>query len=92
MIKDEIYNRSFTGTQNSIFTVFIYSMPGYSIPIKERMLYSSCKAPLLSTLEDSYEIKLDRKVSARVKAMLRMRERKICQRILLCVNSSHFGN
>jgi len=23
--------------------VFIYSMPGYSVPIKERMMYSSCK-------------------------------------------------
>ncbi|KAI5756249.1 twinfilin isoform X2 [Diaphorina citri] len=30
--------------------VFIYSMPGYSLPIKERMLYSSCKAPLLENL------------------------------------------
>jgi twinfilin-like protein len=23
--------------------VFIYSMPGYTVPIKERMMYSSCK-------------------------------------------------
>ncbi|XP_014228285.1 twinfilin isoform X1 [Trichogramma pretiosum] len=27
--------------------VFIYSMPGYNCSIKERMLYSSCKAPLI---------------------------------------------
>ncbi|KAL3269336.1 hypothetical protein HHI36_008408 [Cryptolaemus montrouzieri] len=27
--------------------VFIYSMPGYNCPIRERMLYSSCKNPLL---------------------------------------------
>ncbi|CAG0889520.1 unnamed protein product [Cyprideis torosa] len=25
--------------------IFIYSMPGYDCPIKERMLYSSCKNP-----------------------------------------------
>uniref|UniRef100_A0A8D8VYF0 Twinfilin n=2 Tax=Cacopsylla melanoneura TaxID=428564 RepID=A0A8D8VYF0_9HEMI len=31
--------------------VFIYSMPGYSLPIKERMLYSSCKGPLLENLQ-----------------------------------------
>lgn len=30
--------------------VFIYSMPGYSISVKERMLYSSTKAPFLDTL------------------------------------------
>ncbi|CAH1969572.1 unnamed protein product [Acanthoscelides obtectus] len=30
--------------------VFIYSMPGYSCPIKERMLYSSCKNPLTDTI------------------------------------------
>lgn len=30
--------------------VFIYSMPGYSISVKERMLYSSTKSPFLDTL------------------------------------------
>ncbi|CAH0555406.1 unnamed protein product [Brassicogethes aeneus] len=30
--------------------VFIYSMPGYNCPIKERMLYSSCKNPLTDSL------------------------------------------
>ncbi|KAJ8974032.1 hypothetical protein NQ317_001820 [Molorchus minor] len=30
--------------------VFIYSMPGYQCPIKERMLYSSCKNPLTDTI------------------------------------------
>ncbi|XP_041458085.1 twinfilin-1-like [Lytechinus variegatus] len=34
---------------NSI--VFIYTMPGYKCSVKERMLYSSCKAPLLFSLE-----------------------------------------
>ncbi|CAK8687007.1 unnamed protein product [Clavelina lepadiformis] len=41
---------------------FVYSMPGYSIPIKARMLYSSCKAPLLSAIEEDFEIKLDKKL------------------------------
>ncbi|XP_011306146.1 twinfilin isoform X2 [Fopius arisanus] len=31
--------------------VFIYSMPGYSCSIKERMLYSSCKAPFLDLIQ-----------------------------------------
>ncbi|XP_025835468.1 twinfilin-like, partial [Agrilus planipennis] len=30
--------------------VFIYSMPGYSCSIKERMLYSSCKNPLIDVI------------------------------------------
>lgn len=32
--------------------VFIYSMPGYRCPIKERMLYSSCKNPLTDTISN----------------------------------------
>lgn len=31
--------------------VFIYSMPGYSCSVRERMMYSSCKAPFLEALE-----------------------------------------
>ncbi|CAH1170374.1 unnamed protein product [Phaedon cochleariae] len=30
--------------------VFIYSMPGYNCPIRERMLYSSCKNPLTDSI------------------------------------------
>lgn len=41
---------------------FIYYMPGYSVPIKERMLYSSCKSSLISTLEQVYGLKLERKL------------------------------
>eukprot|EP00053_Salpingoeca_punica_P011716 m.104426 g.104426 ORF g.104426 m.104426 type:complete len:359 (+) comp15756_c0_seq2:38-1114(+) len=36
---------------NSI--VFVYSCPGYQIPVKERMLYSSCKGPLIDLLTSS---------------------------------------
>ena len=37
-------------------------MPGYSVPIKARMLYSSCKGPLIETLEANYSLKIDQKV------------------------------
>jgi len=42
--------------------LFVYSMPGYSCPIKERMLYSSCKGPLLETLEHQLGAKIDKKL------------------------------
>ena len=41
--------------------IFIYSMPGYVCTIKERMLYSSCKGPLLETAE-TLGVKIDKKV------------------------------
>ncbi|CAH0394756.1 unnamed protein product [Bemisia tabaci] len=41
--------------------VFIYSMPGYSCSIKERMLYSSCKAPFIITIE-STGLKIEKKI------------------------------
>ncbi|CAG2068870.1 unnamed protein product, partial [Timema podura] len=43
--------------------VFIYSMPGYSCSIKERMLYSSCKVPLTVTIETQIGVPLVKKVS-----------------------------
>lgn len=42
--------------------VFIYSMPGYKCPIKTRMLFSSCKGPLLEDLETEFEIKFDKRL------------------------------
>ncbi|KAL4225804.1 Twinfilin-1 [Mactra antiquata] len=42
--------------------VFIYSMPGYKCPIKERMLYSSCKGPFISSLEQTLQINFEKKV------------------------------
>ncbi|CAB0007636.1 unnamed protein product [Nesidiocoris tenuis] len=44
------------------FSVFIYSMPGYSCPIKERMLYSSSKGPLIETVESILGAKIDKKM------------------------------
>ena len=37
-------------------------MPGYSVPIKERMLFSSCKNTLISYLETSMGLRFDKKV------------------------------
>ncbi|GLH07940.1 hypothetical protein R5R35_013055 [Gryllus longicercus] len=42
--------------------VFIYSMPGYSCSIKERMLYSSCKGPLLDTIENKLGVAIVKKL------------------------------
>lgn len=45
-----------------IHLVFIYSMPGYSVSIKERMLYSSCKNSVVDVLERIYSIPVDKKI------------------------------
>ncbi|XP_030632336.1 twinfilin-2 [Chanos chanos] len=42
--------------------VFIYSMPGYSCSIKERMLYSSCKSRLLDEVERDYHLEVAKKL------------------------------
>ncbi|KAH9496320.1 Twinfilin-2-A [Bulinus truncatus] len=41
--------------------IFIYSMPGYKCSIKERMLYSSCKSPLVEQLA-SIGIEIEKKI------------------------------
>ncbi|XP_060758914.1 twinfilin-1-like [Neoarius graeffei] len=43
-------------------TVFIYSMPGYNCSIRERMLYSSCKNPLIDTVENKLQIDIAKKL------------------------------
>ena len=43
--------------------VFIYSMPGYKCSVRERMLYSTCKAPLLAGLEDQLKLEIVKKVN-----------------------------
>ncbi|MBN3311829.1 TWF2 protein, partial [Atractosteus spatula] len=42
--------------------VFIYSMPGYSCSIKERMLYSSCKSRLLDEVEQDLQLEIAKKM------------------------------
>lgn len=46
----------------SLSIVFIYSMPGYSCSIKERMLYSSCKSRLLEEVERDFHLEVAKKV------------------------------
>ncbi|XP_050430327.1 twinfilin [Adelges cooleyi] len=53
------HNKNGTPT-NSIF--FIYSMPGYSCPIKVRMLYSSCKSQFIEELENIYKLQIHKKL------------------------------
>ncbi|XP_053302280.1 twinfilin-2 isoform X1 [Pleuronectes platessa] len=45
-----------------VSVVFIYSMPGYSCSIKERMLYSSCKSRLLEDVEKDYQLEIAKKL------------------------------
>lgn len=42
--------------------VFIYSTPGYNIPVKERMLYSSCKSQFLFSVEQELQIQIAKKI------------------------------
>ncbi|XP_066946477.1 twinfilin-1 [Macrobrachium rosenbergii] len=42
--------------------LFIYSMPGYNCPIKERMLYSSSKSPVIDLLENSINLEITKKL------------------------------
>ena len=37
-------------------------MPGYSVPIKERMMYSSCRNAVVEVIESNLNIKLDKKI------------------------------
>jgi len=43
-------------------SIFIYSMPGYNCSIKERMLYSSCKGPLISAMEAELGLMVDKRI------------------------------
>lgn len=37
-------------------------MPGYKCSIRERMLYSSCKNPLVDMVENNLQIEIEKKV------------------------------
>lgn len=56
-----VFNHTHEG-DNLDSIVFIYSMPGYSCSVKERMLYSSCKATLLSGLEQVLKMEIVKKL------------------------------
>lgn len=53
-----------------LLLVFIYTCPGYSCPVKERMLYSSCKGPVTDVCEQQFGITIDKKVLMLVKHIL----------------------
>ncbi|XP_063218013.1 twinfilin [Bacillus rossius redtenbacheri] len=58
-----LYNFKHTHEGDYLETlVFIYSMPGYSCSIKERMLYSSCKGPLIEMIESQIGLKIAKKL------------------------------
>ena len=42
--------------------VFLYSCPGFKSTIKERMLYSSCKEPVVSVAEKQLGLQVAKKV------------------------------
>jgi twinfilin-like protein len=42
--------------------VFVYSCPGYQCSVKERMMYSTCKGPLIDQLENQIKITLTKKL------------------------------
>jgi len=43
-------------------SIFVYSMPGYNCSIKERMLYSSCKVPLIQAIETELGLSMDKRI------------------------------
>eukprot|EP00088_Acartia_fossae_P056318 TRINITY_DN65597_c0_g1_i1.p1 TRINITY_DN65597_c0_g1~~TRINITY_DN65597_c0_g1_i1.p1 ORF type:complete len:139 (+),score=29.44 TRINITY_DN65597_c0_g1_i1:2-418(+) len=55
------YKHSYQGEATASI-VFIYSMPGYSVSIKERMLYSSCKNSVVDLIEQSYSVEINKKI------------------------------
>jgi len=55
------YKHNFQGEATSS-VVFIYSMPGYSVSIKERMLYSSCKNFMVDIIDKHYNIQIHKKI------------------------------
>uniref|UniRef100_A0AAQ4RC91 Twinfilin actin-binding protein 2b n=1 Tax=Gasterosteus aculeatus aculeatus TaxID=481459 RepID=A0AAQ4RC91_GASAC len=56
-----IFKHSHQGQRQEAL-VFIYSMPGYTCSIKERMLYSSCKNRLLDEVERDYQLEVTKKM------------------------------
>jgi len=49
-------------SRNNVFkksVIFVYSVPSTACSVKERMLYSSCKGPLLNAIQDKTKIGLE---------------------------------
>ncbi|XP_032894173.1 twinfilin-1-like [Amblyraja radiata] len=56
-----LYKHSYEGDYRESI-VFIYSMPGYTCSIRERMLYSSCKNPLIDMVEKQLSLEITKKI------------------------------
>ena len=59
-------------------SVFIYSMPGYSCSIRERMLYSSCKSSVIDVIENQCQLNITKKVSHRYPGTQRLSPGWLC--------------
>ena len=60
---NKILSQVLTRNKKCLFcAVFVYSMPGYSVPIKERMVYSSSKNPITDYLQNSLSLNIAKKV------------------------------
>ncbi|XP_069760025.1 twinfilin-1-like isoform X3 [Narcine bancroftii] len=57
-----LYKHSYEGDYLESI-VFVYSMPGYTCSIRERMLYSSCKNPLIDMVEKQLSLDITKKPS-----------------------------
>lgn len=42
--------------------IFIYSMPGFSVSIKERMIYSSTKSEMIQYIKSNYDIEISKTI------------------------------
>lgn len=57
-----VYEHNFDGNLIQS-TLFLYTLPPSGhCPVKEKMLYSSCKAPFLDTVQRHVGLQIDRKV------------------------------
>ncbi len=72
LVCQHLYSRLFVPLTAGVFSVFIYSMPGYKCPIKERMLYSSCKAPVIDVIEQNLGMNVDKKVRNASRCLLQL--------------------
>lgn len=55
------YQHDFNGERFNN-TIFVYVMPGFKASIKERMLFTSCKAPFLDYVESTHKFSFDKKL------------------------------
>ena len=42
--------------------LFVYSCPAFELPVRDRMLYASCKQPLLDIIEGEFGIAVEKRL------------------------------